>query len=221
MEAFKKDLDRLEKLGVLTKRNRSEWAAPSFIIPKKDGRVRFVSDFRKLNRQLKRAPYPLPHIKDMLYKLSNFSYATTLDLIMGYYNITLTDAAKQLCTITTPFGKYEYSHPPMGVCIAPDVFQDRMSSLFDDLEAVRVYIDDLLIVTSGTFEEHLLEVEKVMQRLEKVGLKCKIDKCKFAVPEVEYLGYIITREGVKPDPKKIRAILDLERPQDKNKSDNS
>ena len=103
----------------------------------------------------------------------------------------------------------------MGACIAPCVFLDRMSSLFDDLEAVRVYIDDLLIVTSGIFEEHLLEVEKVRQRLEKVGLKCKIDKCKFAVPEVEYLGYIITREGVKPDPKKIRAILDLERPQDK------
>ena len=109
LEAFKKDLDRLEKLGVLTKRNRSEWAAPSFIIPKKDRRVRFVSDFRKLNRQLKHAPYPLPHIKDIIYKLSNFSYATTLDLIMGYYNITLMDAAKQLCTITTPFGKYEYN----------------------------------------------------------------------------------------------------------------
>ena len=86
---------------------------------------------------------------------------------MGHYNITLTDAAKQLCTITTPFGKYEYNRLPMGVCIAPDVFQDRMSSLFDDLEAVRVYIDDLLIVISGTFEEHLLEVEKVMQRLEQ------------------------------------------------------
>ena len=84
----------------------------------------------------------------------------------------------------------------MRVCIAPDIFQDRMSSLFDYLEAARVYIDDLLIVTFDTFEEHLLDVEKVMHILEKVGLKCKIHKCKFAVTEAEYLGYIITREGV-------------------------
>ena len=73
----------------------------------------------------------------------------------------------------------------MGVYIVPDVFLDRMSSLFEDLEAVRVYNDDLLIVTSVTFEEHLLEVEKVIKRLEKVGLKYKIDKCKFVAPEVE------------------------------------
>ena len=105
---FKKDLDRLESIGVLTKINRSEWAAPTFIIPKKDGRVRFVTNFRRLNKQIKRSPYPLPHIKDMLLKVSNFSYATALDLVMGYYNITLSDDAKKICTITTPFGKYEY-----------------------------------------------------------------------------------------------------------------
>ena len=75
-QTFKKDLDRLESIGVLRKVNRSEWAAPAFIIPKKDGRVRFISDFRKLNKQIKRTPYPLPHIKDMLLKVSNFTYAT-------------------------------------------------------------------------------------------------------------------------------------------------
>ena len=73
--------------------NRSEWAAPAFIIAKKDGRVRFISDFRKLNKQIKRTPYPLPHIKDMLLKVSNFTYATALDLVMGYYNIKLSDDA--------------------------------------------------------------------------------------------------------------------------------
>lgn len=215
LKPFKQDLDRLVEAKVLTKVNRSEWAAPSFIIPKKDGRVRFISDFRRLNTMIKRAPYPLPHIQDMLYKLSNFSYATTLDLCMGYYHITLTDAAKKICTITTPFGKYEYNRLPMGCCIAPDIFQERMSTLMDDLETVRTYLDDLLIVSSGTFEDHLAEVTEVMKRLQKAGLKCKIEKCKFAVPEVEYLGYIITREGIKPDPKKIAAILNLERPQDK------
>ena len=104
---FKKDLDRLVSIGVLTKINRSEWAAPTFIIPKKDGRVRFVTDFWRLNKQIKRSPYPLPHIKDMLLKVSNFSYAMALGLVMGYYIITLSDNAKKICTITTPFGKYK------------------------------------------------------------------------------------------------------------------
>jgi hypothetical protein len=132
-QTFKKDLDRLESIGVLRKVNRSEWAAPAFIIAKKDGRVRFISDFRKLNTQIKRTPYPLPHIKDMLLKVSNFTYATALDLVMGYYNIKLSNDASKLCTIVTPFGKYKYLRLPMGISIAPDIFQDRMCQLFEDL----------------------------------------------------------------------------------------
>lgn len=214
-DTFKKDLDRLVSIGVLTKVNRSEWAAPSFVIPKKDNRVRFISDFRKLNSQIKRTPYPLPHIKDMLLKVSNFTYATALDLVMGYYNITLTDDAKKLCTITTPFGKYEYNRLPMGVSIAPDIFQDKICQLFEDLKNVRAYLDDLLVTSTGTYEEHLADVEIVIKRLHKAGLKCKIDKCMFAQPEIEYLGYIITKEGVKPNPNKVQAIIDLQRPSTK------
>ena len=102
-----KNLDRLFPIGVLTKINRSEWAALSFIIPKKYNRVIFISDFRRLNKQIKRTPYPILNIKDMLNKLYNFSYATTLYLIFGYYNISLTDAVNKVYTITTPFGKYK------------------------------------------------------------------------------------------------------------------
>ena len=131
------------------KLNRSEWAAPSFIIPKKDGQARFISDFRRINKQVKRTPYTIPHIEYMINSLSNFSYATTLDLIMVYYNILLTNAAKKVCMITTPFGKYEYNHLQIGVCIAPDIFQERMSALMYDLEFVRVYLENFLVITSG------------------------------------------------------------------------
>ena len=196
-------MDKLFAIGVLTKINRSEWAGPSFIILNKYGRVRYISDFRRLNKKIKRTPYPLTHIKDMINKISNFTYATTLYLIMGYYNISLTDAAKKVCTITTPFGKYECNHLPMGVCIGPDIFQEKMSSLMDDLEFFRVYLEDFLVVTSGSFEDHLAKVEEVVKRLHSGGLKCEIDNWKFELQKVEYLGYIITREGIKPDPKKI------------------
>jgi hypothetical protein len=74
-------------VGVLRKVNRSEWAAPTYIIPKKDGTVRFISDFRELNKRIKRKPYPNPKIQDLLLKLEGFRYATSLDLNMGYYHI--------------------------------------------------------------------------------------------------------------------------------------
>ena len=100
----------------------------------------------------------------------------------------------------------------MGISIAPDIFQDRICQLFDDIECVRKFIDDLLVVTKGSYEEHLSQLDAVFVRLSSVGLKCKIDKSFFCQPEIEYLGYTITKEGVKPQPKKVQAILDMQRP---------
>jgi len=92
----------------LLKVNHSEWAAPAFIIPKKDGSVQFISDFRELNKRIKQKPFPIPKIQDLLLKLEGFQYGTSLDLNMGYYHIKLSSDAKKLCTIVLPWGKYEY-----------------------------------------------------------------------------------------------------------------
>ncbi len=127
----------------------------------------------------------------------------------------LSNDAKKLFTITTPFGKYEYNRLPMGVNVAPDIFQERICQLFDEIESVRAFIDDLLVVTHGNFQDHIDQLNLVMTKLEEAGPKCKIDKCFFAQPEMEYLGYIITTEGVKPNPKKVQAILDMQRPTNK------
>jgi predicted aspartyl protease len=105
---LKSELDRLCDLNVLKRVNRSQWGAPTFIVPKKDGTVRFISDFRELNKRIKRQPYPIPKIQNLLLKLEGFKYGTALDLNMGYYHIELSDKAKELCTITTQWGKYEY-----------------------------------------------------------------------------------------------------------------
>jgi hypothetical protein len=107
-ETLRKEVDRLVALGVLEKKNDSEWAAPTFIIPKKNGTVRFVSDFRQLNKRLKRKPFPIPKISELMLKLEGFSFAMSLDLNMGYYTIRLTPHASQLCTIILPWGKYQY-----------------------------------------------------------------------------------------------------------------
>jgi hypothetical protein len=135
-QTLRHEVERLCKIGVLKKVNRSEWAAPTFIIPKKDGSVRFISDFRELNKRIKRKPYPIPKIQDLLLKLEGFQYATSLDLNMGYYHIELSPDSKCLCTIVLPWGKYEYQKLPMGLCNSPDIFQEKMSTLLGDLEYV-------------------------------------------------------------------------------------
>jgi hypothetical protein len=87
---------RLVAIGVLTPVQQSEWGTPVFIIPKKDGTVRFITDYRKVNRMIKRMPYPIPRIADTLQQLEGFQYASALDLNMGYYTIRLTPGAKDM-----------------------------------------------------------------------------------------------------------------------------
>ena len=123
-------------LGVLEPVQESEWGSPTFIIPKKDGRVRFVSDFRRLNAKIKRKPYPLPRISDTLQNLEGFRYATSLDLNMGYYHIRLSDRSADMCTIITEFGKFRYKRLPMGVASSPDIFQAKIYQLLGDIRKV-------------------------------------------------------------------------------------
>ena len=209
---LRQEVDCLVKIGVLKKVNRSEWAAPTFIIPKKDQTVRFLSDFCKLNKRIKRQPFPLPKIQDLMLKLEGFSYATSLDLNMGYYHIELDMFSKELCTIVLPWGKYEYQRLPIGLCNSPDIFQEKMSHLMCDLEYVRTYIDDLLIITNGNWTDHLDKLETVLARLQKAGLKVNAKKSFFGRPELEYLGYWITRQGIQPLPKKVLAITNIKTP---------
>jgi len=133
MQTLKAEAERLVKTGVLKKVNRSEWAAPTFVIPKKDGSARFISDFRELNKRTLRKPCPIPNVQDMLLNLEGFQWATSPDLNMGHCHIRLDPGSKELCTIVLPFGKCEHQAIPMGLCDSPDIFQEKMSELMDGL----------------------------------------------------------------------------------------
>ena len=211
-KTFEKELMRLVELGVLEKVSSSEWGSPTFIVPKKDGRIRFVSDFRQLNTKLKRKPFPLPRIQDTLQNLEGFSYATALDLNMGYYHIKLSAEASDMCTIVTEFGLFKYKRLPMGVSCSPDIFQSKIFNLLGDIEGTKAYIDDILVVKKGSFDEHLEQLDEVFRRCQKAGLKMNAEKCRFGWNEIDYLGYIVTPTGVKPNPKKIKAIKNMQRP---------
>ena len=127
----------------------SEWASPSFIISKKDNTVCFISDFREVNKRLVRKPFPIPKISTVLQELEGFTFATALDLNMGYYTIHLDPDASKICTIIFPWGKYSYLRLPMGIAGSPDIFQAKMSELMVALEFIRTYLDDLLCITTA------------------------------------------------------------------------
>jgi len=135
-ETIMKEIKRLCELGVLEWQPSSEWAAPSFIQAKKNGTVRFLTDFRELNKRLVRKPFPLPKISTVLQELEGFTFATSLDLNMGYYTIRLDPDASRICTIIFPWGKYSYKRLPMGVAGSPDIFQSKMSELMAALEFI-------------------------------------------------------------------------------------
>ncbi|MGL4607750.1 MAG: reverse transcriptase family protein, partial [Eubacteriaceae bacterium] len=214
-DTLKMEVDRLCELGVLKKVNRSAWGAPTFIIPKHDGTVRFISDFRELNKRILRHPFPIPKIQDLLQKLQGFRYGTSLDLNMGYYHIELDLATKELCTIVLPWGKYEYQRLPMGLNTSVDLFQEKMSQLLIDLEYVRTYLDDILCLTKGTYKDHLEKLSRVFSRLREAGLKVNAKKCSWAQDTIEYLGYLISRQGIAPIPKKVEAIGRIQPPKNR------
>ena len=212
-ETFRKELMRLVEIGVLDPVQESEYGTPVFIIPKKEGTVRFITDFRQVNSQIVRKPYPIPRIADTLQQMEGFTYATALDLNMGYYTIRLDPASKDITTIVTEFGKFRYNVLPMGMCVSGDIFQAKVYELLGDIEGVKCYIDDILAVCKGTFADHIGQLRMIFRRLQKAGLKVNASKCSFGLKEIPYLGYIITQQGVKPDPKKVQGIMDIKRPQ--------
>jgi hypothetical protein len=150
-----KEVERLCNLGVLERQSASEWALPSFIIPNKDKTVRFLSDFWEVNKRLVGKSYPIPKIITVLQELQGFTFATALDLNMGYYTIRLDPDASKICTIIFPWGKYSYTRLPTGIAGSPDIFQGKMSELMESLEYVRAYLDDLLCISKLSLEDHL------------------------------------------------------------------
>ena len=208
----KQEIDRLVSIGLLEPVEAAEWSAPSFCIPKSNGSIRFITDFRGLNRWLKRKPYPIPVISDLMQSLSNFKYATTIDLNMGYYSMELDEFSKQLCVIVLPWGLYRYTALPMGIKPASDIFQQAMGTLFKDKPNIGVYLDDIIIFGFTSFAEHMNDVDEALARLSHQGLQINSSKCVWAQSQVDYLGFLVTQDGIQPQPKKIAAITSLKPP---------
>ena len=190
--------------------SKSEWGAPFFFVKKKDGKLRLVQDYRKLNAQTKRDHHSLPRIEEQLNKLRNANWYSKLDIRWGYNNVQIKDEDVEKAAFITNRGQFEPLVMFFGLTNAPATFQFMMDDLFRDLinrGKVIVYLDDILIFSS-TIEEHRTLVPLVLNILQKAKLTCKPEKCQFETQEIEYLGYIITPGRIKMDPAKIAGVVE-------------
>ncbi len=135
-----------------------------------------ISDFRELNKPIVRTPYPIPKISTLLQELEDFTYATALDLNMGYYTIRLDPMASEMCTIIFPWRKYSYKRIPMGFGGSANIFQAQIMDLMASLKFAQACMDDLLIITRGILDVHLQKMEMVLTRLRDAGLKVNAAK---------------------------------------------
>ena len=209
---FNNIITELVANNVLRKIISSKWAFPSFLVPKKNGTFRLVSDFRRLNKLLADAPYPLPQIKDVLQRRASFTFVSVIDITSQFYHFNLDNASRSLCVITTPFGLFQYLRLPMGIKIAPSFAQSVMDSLFGHVNYVEVFMDDIAVFSTSSFAAHLITLRSILSVLESENFRINISKCTFAVTQVDYLGHTITQSGIKPQIRKISTVLNLEEP---------
>ena len=176
--------------------------------------LRFLTDLREINKWIERNPFPLPKIVEALKKIEKFVSATAIDLSQGYYHIPMSKKAQRILSSVVPWGRYSYKRLPMGLASAPDIFQNIMTNLFHDLDYVLVNLDDILVIQreGESEEDHLNKIDKVLTRLEKMDFRANLRKSFFMQQEIEYLGYSLTTEGVKPQKKKVEAMKRIKRP---------
>jgi transposase InsO family protein len=212
VEEIQRQVDQLLEKGVV-RESDSPWAAPVVLARKSDGTWRFCVDYRRLNAVTQRDSYPLPRIDATLDRLGGGQYFTTMDLLSGFWQVPVREADRNKTAFCTTSGLYEWNCMPMGLINSPATFQRLMDRVLGKLRYTfaLVYLDDIM-VHSSSWEEHLVQLDAVFQCLKKAGLTVKLKKCHFGRTEVEYLGHVVGREGIKVDPKKVAAIADLRAP---------
>ena len=212
----KEELERQIKEMMATnviQHSTSPWAAPVILVEKKSGELRFCIDYRKLNSLTKKDSFPLPRIDSTLDRLYGKKFFTTLDLASGYWQIELDDPSKEKTAFIVENNLYEFIRMPFGLCNAPATFQRVMNYILRDVSGIKalVYLDDVIIF-SETFEDHLRDIKEVFTLIQNAGLKLKLKKCQFMKKSVQYLGHIISRDGIEPDPKTIEKIANYKTP---------
>lgn len=213
LQELKRQINELLDMGFIQP-SSSPFASPVLLVPKPNGTWRLCVDYRALNMGTVKNRYPLPRIDDLFQQLHGAQYFSKLDFTSGYWQIEMAPEDVQKTAFTTRYGLFEWRVMPFGLTSAPSTFQRAMHHLFHDLldKGVVVYLDDVLIYSS-TLEEHLQLLQAVLQRLQRAKYYASLPKCMFAQSEIQFLGHIVSAQGIKPTADKLQAVRDWPRPQ--------
>lgn len=219
-EATKLKLDELEKKDIITKIPVGEptpWCSALHVVPKKttspEGKleVRITMDPQHLNKALKREYHPITTIEDVMTRTNGSKLFTVLDANQGYFQIGLDEESQKITAFNTPFGRYMYKRLPMGISSAPEIYQRAMHDMFSDIEGVEIVMDDIL-VHGPSAEIHDQRLKQVLARCKERNLKLNPKKTKLRAEEVTYIGHKLSKDGVKIDDEKVKAVLQMPEP---------
>lgn len=207
------ELTRLEKEGVISAIESSEWGTPIVPIIKQDGNLKICGDYRvTLNKHLLKVMYPLPTMEHIFSLLNGGESFTKIDLSNAYNQICVNEESAMKLAWSTHRGIFKLNRLPYGITPASAIFEREMEKLLQGCNGVANFLDDI-IITGKTREDHEKNIREVFKRLEDAGLQLKKEKCAFFQDEVSYLGYTISKEGLKKNSDKQRAIIDAPRPE--------
>jgi hypothetical protein len=214
MEELRKQLEEYLAKGQI-RPSGSPYGAPVLFVKKKDGSLRLCVDYRVLNKLTIKNKYPMPRVAELLDRLKGAKVFSKLDLRQGYHQIRVAEGHEEKTAFNTRYGQFEFTVMPFGLTNAPATFMSLMNKVFHPLldKFVVVFMDDILIYSRNE-AEHAEHLKAVLQLLKDNQLYCKLSKCDFAKDKVEFLGHIVTTDGVLVDPKKVAAVQDWPVPRD-------
>ena len=186
--------------------SQSNWSSPCILVPKHDGGFRFCTDFRKVNDKTKSDSFPIPRIADCIDQIGNAKFVSTFDMLKGYWQVPLTQRAREISAFVTPSGLYQYKVMPFGMKNAPATFQKMFNKLVRDIDGCEGYIDDVVIF-SDNWSDHIRQIKRFFQIMREAKLTINLMKSEFGKATVKYLGHIVGQGQVRPLDAKIQTIV--------------
>ena len=211
LRATREEFDKLLKDNVIRISN-SCWASPLVLVRKRDGSWRPCGDYRLLNTATIPDKYPLPRIQDILDGLNGSRIYSKLDLTKAYHQIPIAEEDIHKTAVITPFGLYEYRKMPFGLRNAAQTFQRHIDNILRGCQSFCLsYVDDILIF-SKTLEEHTNHVKSVLTKITSAGLEINIKKCEFNKEQIQFLGFDLCKDGIRPSKDRISDIIETKQP---------
>ncbi|KAK3744055.1 hypothetical protein QZH41_000989 [Actinostola sp. cb2023] len=217
---LKAELDKYVELGVLAPiEEPTPWVSSLVVATKKSGALRVCIDPRELNKALKRETYQLPILDEILPELAQAKVFSTVDLRSGFWHCVLDEESSILTTFATPYGRYRWRRLPFGLNVSSEIFQRNVNQALEGLEGVLDITDDILIYGVGSTDDqanadHDQKLRALLQRCRERGIALNKDKVKLRRKEVTFMGHVFTSNGLKIDPDKVKAIVNMPKPED-------